>query len=440
MTSIEKYLKLQSHIKHNYNPPPTLGDDIGCYSLDELIRMWGHDDVATRLLKERSIYVHIPFCAKRRCSFCMYNSSINFSDSELNVYLRYIEKEWMKFKNLFSGEIRNLYIGGGTPSVYSPQELSTLLSYFKGVKFSEDGERTCEMSPSTATIEHLDAVFEAGINRVSFGVQSFDEEILKNVNRVFSTPEEVGQLVAKARKLNAIDVNLDLMFGLPGSNGEDVLRSAIIATKLDAMSISIYTYRKRAGMPDRKEQQEIASQFFYVKNKLEAHGWECVAGDENTEYHLFYSPERSRRTLRYQTTSNGVLNYDLCGLGVFANGFSPSLTYSCDTQLNEIRHQSMDKFRVWKSNIDDQIRLGVINLLYARRGQIDKKYFNKVYGIDFDKYFEGERKDLISLGKAYEDEKIFKVLTSSKHEEAVLRNFFNFDKIVRQKGANEKKR
>jgi hypothetical protein len=84
--------------------------------------------------------------------------------------------------------------------------------------------------------------------------------------------------------------------------------------------------------------------------------------------------------------------------------------------------------------------LGVINLLYARRGQIDKKYFNKVYGIDFDKYFEGERKDLISLGKAYEDEKIFKVLTSSKHEEAVLRNFFNFDKIVRQKGANEKKR
>ena len=131
-------------------------------------------------MNPKALYIHIPFC-DHICVYCDFYKMLAVEE-EKEKYFKYLISE-LDMKKSYLSNLETIYIGGGTPSVYSPQELSTLLSYFKGVKFSEDGERTCEMSPSTATIEHLDAVFEAGINRVSFGVQSFDEEILKKLRK-----------------------------------------------------------------------------------------------------------------------------------------------------------------------------------------------------------------------------------------------------------------
>ena len=355
----------------------------------------------------------------------MYQSSTDYSGADLKRYAAAVGEMAERF-SLFGGEaITNFYVGGGTPTVYSPADLQTLLAPFSRLQYESSGERTCEMSPTTAVVEHVDVLAQADLNRISIGVQSFEKAVLDAVNREYADPQRVGCLARRARELGLVDVNVDLMFGLPGATAESVSRSAVLASETGALSISIYNFRRRRGELDLDEEvrAEMVRQFHAARAALEKRGWECHAGDDTTEYHLFYSPERRRDTVRYRTSPNGVENYSVVGLGAHANGFDPALAYACASDGKSFS-EGAPVYRCWTSSEDKQIRLGVINLLYANGNVVDKAYFRQAYGLDFNAYFKSEIEELLAVRKAEDDEARLKLLPESCFDGTVLQRFF----------------
>lgn len=427
MTAREKYESLTKLVASTSSatPPHTLGQKHKDVSREELSILIRNGQVATRLPASRSMYVHIPFCAGKRCSFCMYRSTTEYTSDLIFKYRQRLRESVEFLLPSGVGEVRNLYIGGGTPTVLSPAELSNVLSLFENLNFNALGERTCEMSPTTATLEHVDAIVQGGINRISIGVQSFDTDVLSAVNRSVAHPDIVSRLIARARTKGVVDANVDLMFGLPKTNLRNVVESVKIAIATGALSVSAYNYRRHMASSEMSEQAQavMVAQFHAAREEFERHGWSCVSGNDETEYHLFYSPDRRRDTLRYWTSSNGVENYRIDGYGSYACGFTPALSYTCVSDAESFS-SGRDKYSVWLSDCDDQIRLGVINMLYAQRNTIDKTEFFETFGINFSEYFEDEIADLRSLGKCVESDEKFSLLSQSVIESAVLQRFF----------------
>lgn len=427
MTAKDKYQILQATMSRwpSDNPPATLGNEQRTVSARELQHVWGGGPVASLLPQQKSIYLHVPYCAQRRCSFCMYKSSTAFTPETLSGYASSVHRMIRLFSPQLTGEITNVYVGGGTPTVYSPDDLASLLRPLADMKYRSEGERTCEMSPTTATESHVEALASLGFNRISVGAQSFDRSVLDQVNRAYVEPEKIALLASRARSLNFVDVNVDLMFGLPGTTVPSMRNSVALAIETGALSISIYNYRRRSAAAnlDKETRKDMVAQFHAACEVMASYGWECYAGDESTEYHLFFSPKRTRNTIRYQTSSNGVENYSVFGFGAYANGFNPALNYTCISDGMEFSSGGA-QFRYWVSSVDRQIRLGVINILYARGNQIDKSYFRKVYGMEFSDYFQEEIADLVGLGKAEDDDKSFRLRAVSHVDSIILQRFF----------------
>jgi len=380
--------------------------------------------------------LHVPYCARRRCSFCMYKSSTAFTSEALCEYASSVHGMIRLFSPQLTGEITNVYVGGGTPTVYSPDGLASLLRPLADMKYKSKGERTCEMSPTTATESHVDVLASLGFNRISIGAQSFDRTVLAQVNRAYAEPEKIALLASRARSLNFVDVNVDLMFGLPGTSVASMRTSVALAIETGALSISIYNYRRRSAAANLDEQarKDMVDQFHAACEVMSSCGWECHAGDESTEYHLFFSPMRTRDTTRYQTSSNGVENYSVLGFGAFANGFNPALSYTCISDGKEFS-SGKALFRHWVSSEDRQIRLGVINILYAMGNRIDKSSFRNAYGVEFSDYFQEEISGLVELGKAEDGDDIFRLLPVSYADGIILQRFFlPMDMVCRMRG------
>lgn len=166
--------------------------------------------------KETAVYVHVPFCA-RTCAYCkFYKTSPTRQNIEL--YMQCLEKEAARFFGNAEGmEISSIFVGGGTPSILSESMLSRLAKIFENR--AEKKEWTIEASPSTINPKKLKFLKSLGINRISIGVQSFDENTLANLGRPH--PHEASRKAIE-QSLEAFDnVNIDLIFGAQNQTGED---------------------------------------------------------------------------------------------------------------------------------------------------------------------------------------------------------------------------
>ena len=159
--------------------------------------------------KEIGIYVHIPFC-KRKCCYCDFISYSN-KDSKIEEYIQAVKKEiaWQKTKS----EITTGYIGGGTPSYIESRYIKEILEEIQNKNVNENAEITIEVNPGTVTIEKLRDYKEAGINRLSIGLQSANDELLKQIGRIHNF-EQFLETYEMARNVGFENINVDLMFGL----------------------------------------------------------------------------------------------------------------------------------------------------------------------------------------------------------------------------------
>lgn len=239
---------------------------------------------ATEKSGTATLYLHVPFCLSK-CGYCSFNSYPS-AGQDLQKYLKALFHEaagmarhpWVRDR-IFS----SLYIGGGTPTLYEGGELASLVEHcLKLYEFTAAPEISVESNPNTLTLEKLEALKRAGVNRLSIGIQSFSDPILKSIGRTHSAVE--GALaVEMARGAGFKNVSLDLIYGLPGLDGQIWHETLSAAMELRPDHFSFYELMVEEGtrianelnkgvlrLPD---EEVVLSMQGQAENMLAEHGY-----------------------------------------------------------------------------------------------------------------------------------------------------------------------
>jgi oxygen-independent coproporphyrinogen-3 oxidase len=187
-----------------------------------------------------SLYIHIPWCV-RKCPYCDFNSHEAREgipeDAYITALIADLEQD---LPAVWGRTIETVFIGGGTPSLFSPEGIDRLLADVRArVPLKPDAEITLEANPGTIDQARFKGFRDAGINRLSIGVQSFQPDLLQNIGRIHNDREAVIAVEA-AHHAGFDNLNLDLMFGLPGQSTEQALMDLRSATALEPAHISWY--------------------------------------------------------------------------------------------------------------------------------------------------------------------------------------------------------
>jgi len=190
----------------------------------------------------RGVYFHIAFC-HQICNYCDFNK-VFFKNQPVDEYIEALGEEmrlWtMKHKESFQ-HIETIFLGGGTPTALSPQQLKRLLELIhKYIPMQYVTEFTSEANPDELTLEKLEVLFAGGVNRLSMGVQSFDSNLLKKLGRTH-TYNHVYETIAHAKKVGFENISIDLMYGLPGQTMAEWQDSLQKALALDLPHYSAYS-------------------------------------------------------------------------------------------------------------------------------------------------------------------------------------------------------
>lgn len=198
------------------------------------------------------IYVHIPFC-ESLCYYCGCYRKITKNHDVVYAYLDYLLKEYALYKKIYPGlTINRLHFGGGTPTFIPPKLLQEWLSKLQR-DFAQDFLGSVEIDPRTCHDEHLKVFKEFSFNRVSLGIQDFDSEVQKAINRTQSF-EMVDALVNKLRANNVDSINFDLIWGLPKQSAETIKMTIDKVKNLSPDLVSFYSY---AHLPDKIPNQKL---------------------------------------------------------------------------------------------------------------------------------------------------------------------------------------
>ena len=194
------------------------------------------------------LYIHIPFCV-RKCTYCSFTSFPGCSQQEMERYLFAVLREAQLRKHEINEPLETVYIGGGTPSLIPAELFCSFLSELKTIlDFSRVHEFTTEANPGTVTPAWLDTAVSQGINRISFGVQAFQDQILQTLGRIHRSCD-VAASVKAARESGIDNISLDLMFGIPGQKAEDWAETLHFALSLCPDHISAYGLIPEDGTP-----------------------------------------------------------------------------------------------------------------------------------------------------------------------------------------------
>ncbi|AGA70420.1 putative oxygen-independent coproporphyrinogen III oxidase [Desulfitobacterium dichloroeliminans LMG P-21439] len=185
-----------------------------------------------------SLYVHVPFCI-RKCAYCAFYS-VPLQRAKVEDYLKGLNQEIALRQEEIPEEVSTLFMGGGTPTALSEIELETVFSLLKQrFNFAASAEKTIEANPGTLTAGKLHVLKDHGINRISLGVQSFNDTLLKRIGRIHGA-QDIHDGVKMVREAGFHNLNLDLMFGLPGQSLEDWQKTLAEAIEIQPEHLSIY--------------------------------------------------------------------------------------------------------------------------------------------------------------------------------------------------------
>jgi len=190
-----------------------------------------------------SIYIHLPFC-ESLCTFCACHKRITKQHSVEEPYIETLLKEWELYCNLFSEKpnIKEIHLGGGTPTFFLPDNLKKLIStIIASGNLKDNFEFSFEAHPNNTTKEHLQVLYELGFKRTSFGVQDYDPKVQKTINRI-QPFEKVKQVNNWAREIGYESIGHDLIFGLPHQTSESIRNTIMLTKELKPDRIAFYSY------------------------------------------------------------------------------------------------------------------------------------------------------------------------------------------------------
>lgn len=274
-----------------------------------------------------SLYLHLPFC-ESLCTYCGCNKKITTNHGVEKEYMAAIEKEWRLYLDVMNEApvIRELHLGGGTPTFFSPGHLIQLLeNIFTRSKIHPSHEFSFEGHPNNTTPEHLRALYDLGFRRVSYGVQDNDPEVQRIINRI-QPIENVKRATDAAREVGYHSVNFDLIYGLPLQTEESLRRTILQCIEMKPDRIAFYSY---AHVPWTSRGQRLFDEndlpttetkmklYQLGKELFAAHGYVDVGMDHfalpTDDLFIAKQKERLHRNFMGYTTQQTKL---LIGLGV----------------------------------------------------------------------------------------------------------------------------
>jgi oxygen-independent coproporphyrinogen-3 oxidase len=356
--------------------------------------------------KPLSLYIHIPFCDKL-CYYCACNKIITKRREKAVEYLDYLKREISLQSVLFKGmnHVEQLHFGGGTPTYLSDEQMEDLMAHLRHCfQFAEDesGEYSIEIDPRTVTRERIINLRRQGFNRLSLGVQDFDSDVQKAVNRI--QPESMTlDAINAARSANYRSVSVDLIYGLPRQNLISIGQTLNKVIAADPDRISIYNY---AHMPHLfKPQRRIAEEdlpgsdakldmLYLCIKRLTNAGYVYIGMDHFAKPtdDLAMAQQQGRLHRNFQGYSTHA-DKDLISCGVSAiSAIGP--TYSQNAKTLETYYDRLDKnelpiARGIRLSMDDLLRRGIIQRLMCNF-ELSIKAIEQAYPISFREYFSSE--------------------------------------------------
>ena len=288
-------------------------------------------------MKELGIYVHIPFC-KQKCSYCDFISYCDKNDL-IEKYIKALKQE-IENSSVNEYEISTIYIGGGTPSYIESKYISEILKTIKQkYNISKNVEITIEVNPGTVTKEKLRDYVEAGINRISIGLQSCNNNLLKMIGRIH-TYEEFLSTYKLAREVGFKNINVDLMIGLPNQTLDDVKKSLEEISKLNPEHISVYSLIVEEGTPIEKK---IAKGQLKLPNEeLEREEyWEVKKFLENLGYKHYEISNFAKTGYESKHNLNCWEQKEYLGFGAAAHSYMKKTRYSNTENIEKYINQEM---------------------------------------------------------------------------------------------------
>ena len=358
-----------------------------------------------------SLYVHLPFCASL-CYYCGCNKVVTRDRSKARRYLDALEREIAMQAALFADDprVEQMHWGGGTPTFYDLKALEDLFATVRErFELSPDGDYSIEIDPRTADAGTIASLGRMGFNRVSFGVQDFDVEVQRAINRV-QTEEQTKTVIDAARASGFRSVNTDLIYGLPKQSVTTFDRTLARIVALRPDRIAVYNY---AHLPTRFKSQrlirdgDIPSAEVKLKllglavTRLTAAGYVYIGMDH------FALPDDTlaiaQREGLLQRNFQGYSTHgrtDLVGLGVSSIG-AIGPTYSQNARTLAEYYDCLDRGELPVARgvvlgADDLVRRGVIQTLMCHF-ELSKEAVEVAYLVDFDRYFSRELAELRAL-------------------------------------------
>lgn len=370
---------------------------------------FGADDYAAEARRSNasgkplSLYLHVPYC-RSSCYYCGCNRIITRNRERGRAYLDRLLVEIRMQAALFdrARPVNQLHFGGGTPTYYTPEELGEIFAALHagfGMHRGDGRDYGIEIDPRTADPAALRALVDLGINRISLGVQDFDEKVQQAVNRIQSV-DETERLVVEARKVGIRSVNFDLIYGLPHQNVDSFARTLDTVVALRPDRIAAYSY---AHLPELFKSQAVMDPATLPSADTKMALLELTiarlteAGYVHIGMDHFALPEDElaraqvdgslQRNFQGYTTHGGC---DLVGFGMSAIG------QVGDCYVQNEKHEipwigAIDAGRLplqrgLMTDADDRLRREVIGQIMCF-GQIDYGQFCAQHGIDFRDYF-----------------------------------------------------
>lgn len=352
-----------------------------------------------------SLYVHVPFCAKV-CFYCACTKVVTNNRARGAQYLERLLKEIPRRAALHGGrtrEVRQLHLGGGTPTFLSIDQLRELLQTLRAeFGFAADCETSIEVDPRTVAPESIAELRALGFNRLSLGIQDFDPRVQVAVNRV-QNESQIVAVVAAARAAAFESMSFDLIYGLPLQNLESFARTVdkVIALRPNRLSLFNYAHLPHMFKPQR---QIDAAQLPTAEQKLALLGSAIArlgaAGYDYIGMDHFALPEDELARARVDGTLHrnfqGYSTHaecDLVGLGMSAiSSFDDCFVQNAkdlDEYQSKIDAGEIPIARGYALSEDDRLRREIIMAL-ACQGSVDRADVERRWGIDFASYFADE--------------------------------------------------
>jgi oxygen-independent coproporphyrinogen III oxidase len=360
-----------------------------------------------------SVYVHIPFCASL-CFYCACNKIVTKRYEQSAIYLDYLQRELdLHLQSLGQQQkVNQLHLGGGTPTFFSDEELSSLMRMLKkAFTLSAEGEYSVEIDPRTVDQARLQHLRNLGFNRLSFGVQDFDADVQEAVHRI-QTYKQVATLMRQAREIGFQSLNTDLIYGLPKQTPVTFRQtiSQIITLKPDRIALYGYAHLPSRFKPQRRILQDdlphavdkIQMLSEAIQQLMQA-GYVYIGMDHFAlpEDALAIAKQQGRLHRNFQGYST-MADQDILALGVSAIG-KMGATYSQNAKTLEEYYDCLDQqqlpiVRGLALSRDDLIRRAVIMAIMCH-GELSYESIELSYMINFREYFKSELQELVEKEK-----------------------------------------